>query len=69
NRFGHPHPAIEARYRERNISLYRTDWDGAITLKFTASASVQPQIESYRANHRRYWTNVPRREDSGKIKE
>jgi competence protein ComEC len=33
NRFGHPAPAVLARYRQRNVHLFRTDEDGEITLR------------------------------------
>jgi competence protein ComEC len=34
NRYGHPDPGVEARYRARNIQLLRTDLDGEITVRF-----------------------------------
>ncbi len=61
NRFRHPHPTIEARYMERNIAIHRTDWDGAITLKFATDAKGKPTIDTYRATRQRYWTNKPER--------
>ncbi len=33
NRFGHPAPAVLARYRERGIDVFRTDEDGEITVR------------------------------------
>jgi competence protein ComEC len=30
NRFGHPHPDVVARFRERGIALFRTDEDGGV---------------------------------------
>lgn len=32
NRFGHPHPEVEARYREAGAIVLRTDRDGSVTL-------------------------------------
>ncbi|WP_158318834.1 DNA internalization-related competence protein ComEC/Rec2 [Robertmurraya kyonggiensis] len=34
NRFGHPHGDVLARLEERNIRVYRTDENGAITFQF-----------------------------------
>lgn len=61
NRFRHPHPSVEARYAERNIPLRRTDWEGAITLKFAVDADGKPSVESWRALRQRYWTDRPLR--------
>ncbi len=33
NSYGHPHPMVVARLRARGIALFRTDRDGAITLR------------------------------------
>jgi competence protein ComEC len=66
NRFRHPHPSVEARYKARNIAIHRTDWDGAITLKFDVNASGKPSIDTHRATHKRYWTNTPER---GEVRE
>ncbi|ADO71150.1 DNA internalization-like competence protein ComEC/Rec2 [Stigmatella aurantiaca DW4/3-1] len=33
NRFGFPHPEVEARYRARGTECFRTDLDGAVTLE------------------------------------
>jgi competence protein ComEC len=32
NRFGHPSPAVLARYRQVGAAVYRTDLQGAITI-------------------------------------
>ncbi len=56
NRFGHPRDNIIARYNERNISVLRTDWHGAITLN---SVDGLTQIEKYRGARRRYWVDHP----------
>jgi competence protein ComEC len=58
NRFRHPHPTVESRYLTRNIPLRRTDFEGAITLKFGVEANGKPVIETYRASHQRYWTDM-----------
>jgi len=59
NRFRHPHPSVAGRYAERNIALHRTDLEGAITLKFKVDANGKPTIETYRATHQHYWTDLP----------
>ena len=37
NRFGHPSPAVLARYRAIGAAIYRTDQQGAITSRRTAN--------------------------------
>jgi competence protein ComEC len=32
NPFGHPHPAVVARYRAREVEMFRTDEDGAVVV-------------------------------------
>ncbi len=59
NRYRHPHPDVQARYDVRNIPVWRTDWDGAITLKFGVGAQGSPVVETFRAVRQRYWTNLP----------
>jgi competence protein ComEC len=56
NRFGHPRDAVLARYRERNISVLRTDWHGAIILN---SADRFVSIEKTRESRQRYWVDRP----------
>jgi competence protein ComEC len=65
NRFRHPHPDVEARYAARNIPIRRTDWEGAITLKFAADAMGRPSVESYRSQRQRYWTDMPEKKIVG----
>jgi competence protein ComEC len=62
NRFRHPNPDVYSRYVVRNIELRRTDWEGAITMKFAPDSAGKPIVESYRAKQRRYWTDVPERQ-------
>ena len=40
NRFGHPHPAVVARYREMDVAMFSTAEDGAIVLD-TRGAAVR----------------------------
>jgi competence protein ComEC len=51
NRFGHPVAEVLARYTARGATVYRTDRDGALLLRFEGEPSVQP----WRVLHRRYW--------------
>jgi competence protein ComEC len=53
NRFGHPAPVVQARYREAGIAMLRTDRDGAIRL--VLRAGEPPRIERARIDDRRYW--------------
>jgi competence protein ComEC len=59
NRFRHPHPDVAARYVARGIPIRRTDWEGALTLKFAVDAKGKPSVESFRARNQRYWTDMP----------
>ena len=52
NRFGHPNAEVRARHERRNILLYTTAAEGAITAAFTAEGIV---IRGQRANNLRYW--------------
>jgi len=51
NRFGHPAADVLARYAALGASVYRTDRDGAVLMRFEGDVSVQ----SWRALRRRYW--------------
>ena len=52
NRFGHPKAEILDRYATAGAHVYRSDRDGAVTLRFDPSGL---QAEAYRAQHQRYW--------------
>ena len=52
NRFGHPHADVVERYAARNIPVYRTASDGALTVDFSNGGW---QIGRYRDQYRRYW--------------
>ncbi|WP_018413439.1 ComEC/Rec2 family competence protein [Methyloversatilis thermotolerans] len=52
NRFGHPHPAVVARYAGAGALQRRSDRDGAVRYLFRRDGLV---IESSRERDRRYW--------------
>lgn len=52
NRFGHPHPAVVAVYRQRGVKMLRTDAAGAVSVRMTASGI---DSQSWRERERRYW--------------
>ncbi len=60
NRFGHPRPAVVARYDAVGARGYRTDYDGALTFTFAPGATRRPRAE--REQDRRYWRDAPARE-------
>jgi competence protein ComEC len=53
SRFGHPHPAVVARYEARGIALLRSDADGAVQLRLEPGRP--PQLRRARAEPARYW--------------
>ena len=59
SRFRHPHSAVMDRYAARNIPLYRTDFLGAITLKFATDAKGKPAVTTFRQQNPRYWIDQP----------
>jgi len=56
NRFGHPREDVLARYAERNITVLRTDWHGALTI---SSVDGFARIQSARDARQRYWVDRP----------
>jgi competence protein ComEC len=52
NRFGHPHPAVSARYRKAGAEVLRTDLSGAVFVTIAASGIG---IASQRVRAPRYW--------------
>ena len=52
NRFGHPHPEVLARYAALGAEILRTDLDGAVTVRLSASGA---SALAERQRRRRYW--------------
>lgn len=52
NRYGHPHPEVLARYRALGAPIWRTDREGAITLRLGREGVT---VERAREVERRYW--------------
>jgi competence protein ComEC len=53
NNFNHPHPQTQKRYRSRGIQLLRTDFTGAVALRFSSEGLTK--ITLAREQKRRYW--------------
>ena len=60
NRFGHPRPEVVERYRERGIRLLRSDYDGAVEVRFDGGA---PTVRAWRETGQPYWRDRPVREE------
>jgi competence protein ComEC len=52
NRYGHPHPQVVARFRDRDARILRSDTGGLIRLTFGDAGVVASE---YRSSNRRYW--------------
>ncbi len=57
NRFRHPDPEVVARYRAKNIPLFRTDHAGAVQWRFTPDGRAT--VSASRQEDYRYWHNRP----------
>jgi competence protein ComEC len=55
NRFGHPFPEVLSRYREAGVTIVRTDLDGAVSVRLSASSV---ELATQRASQPRYWRNA-----------
>ena len=53
NRFGHPHPVVNERYRHSGSRTIRTDYSGAVLISMKPSGI---SVENWRETHRKYWT-------------
>ena len=56
NRFGHPHPAVAARYAARGIALRRTDREGALRAILPGGPGRPIAVERL-VGEVRYWTD------------
>jgi competence protein ComEC len=56
NRFGHPDARVLERYARRGIRILRTDLDGAVTVRLSASGA---SAETERMARPRYWRTRP----------
>lgn len=52
NRFDHPREAVAHRYRELGNTLLRSDWHGAVLVRFEKSGLL---VDSWRQVRPRYW--------------
>ena len=53
NRFGHPHPVVNARYREIGSRTLRTDVAGAVLVSMNPAGV---DVQNWREIDRKYWT-------------
>ena len=60
SRFRHPNGAVMERYAARNIPVHRTDYAGAITVRFAPGHA--PAVSGFRAERQRYWLDRPLRD-------
>jgi competence protein ComEC len=51
--FGHPKPEVVERYQVLGSRLYRSDYDGAVLLRFEKEDGVK--LQTWRQERRRYW--------------
>ena len=56
NRFGHPRPEIVARYQQQGARVMRSDYDGAVEVRFDGG---EPKIRAWRETEGPYWRNRP----------
>jgi len=56
NRFRHPSAEVLDRYGAAQVRVYRTDHDGAVTVRLSSAGL---DVTSERQRHRRYWHDPP----------
>jgi competence protein ComEC len=56
NRFGHPNAEVVERYGAAGARLWRTDLDGAVTVRMVDGNFT---VASQRWENRRYWQDLP----------
>lgn len=52
NRYKHPNPEVLVRYQAANSLLYRSDYQGALAIRF---AKNNIQLTTWRKQYKRYW--------------
>ncbi len=58
NRYGHPHPAVVRRYRERQAEVWITGRDGALTWRSTRPGHIEA-LRHERRSRWAWWINRP----------
>jgi len=59
NRFGHPDPAVLARYARTGTLVARSDWGGALQWRMKAGQPPEVSRSAARETMQRYWFNRP----------
>jgi hypothetical protein len=59
NRFGHPDPAVLARYARTGTPVARSDWGGALQWRMKAGQPPEVSRSAARETMQRYWFNRP----------
>lgn len=54
NRFGHPHPEVERRWKQSGAQFFRSDYDGGIVI---SSRGTELALYAERRHKGRYWQN------------
>ncbi len=57
NRYRLPARKIRKRYQQRNIQLFETGYDGAVSMKFVPGIGLM-DLDAYRLSHHHYWNRV-----------
>lgn len=58
NQYGHPAVTVVGRYWDRNIPLFNTALDGAVTVRVTGGDIA---VDAFRKSQRRYWFDTNRK--------
>lgn len=57
NRYRLPNSQVISRYKISDVSIYRTDIDGAVDIQFLHHQT--PTIDTYRSKAKKYWHHAP----------
>ncbi len=66
NSFGHPHPQVVARYRQRGVRLLNTADTGAVRFSFVDDRG--PEVTVWQQQYGRYWWNGQRSEAADQLR-